>query len=343
MNNHTAEAALIENAIAAAKAWGLDMAVADREPKARHTGPDARLRLWVNGQAIEFFVEVKRGLRPATLGPVLLALERLGPGALLVADYVTPPMADTLRERGVAFLDAAGNAYINRPPVLVWVKGQRPEEKFVPATAGRAFQATGLRVIFALLCRPELVDQPYREIARFAGVAHGTVGTVMAALAQDGFVVALGEAGRRLRNRRRLLDTWVEAYARTLRPKLLLGRYRAPAGDWWKALDVATYQAQLGAEPAAARLDNYLRPGIATLYVEKVPARLLADHRLRTDREGDVEIRKRFWHFEYPWDHPELVPPILIYADLLATGDGRCMEAAKRVYERYLAGLIDQD
>ena len=31
-----------------------------------------------------------------------------------------------------------------------------------------------------------------------------------------------------------------------------------------------------------------------------------------------------------------------LYADLLATGDARCMEAAKRIYERYLAGLFEQ-
>ncbi len=343
MDNHPDKHRLLGNAVAAAKALGLDITVAELEPKARDQGGAGRLRLRVDGQVIEFVAQVKRGLRPATLGAALLALERLGPDALLVTDYVTPQLADALRERGVAFLDAAGNAYVHRPPVLVWVKGQRPEEKLTPLTVGRAFQATGLQAVFALLCRPELVTQPYREIATLAGVAHGTVGVVMADLAQEGFVVALGEAGRRLRNRRRLLDIWMEAYARTLRPKLLLGRYQAPAGDWWEPLDVAAYEAQFGAEPAAAKLEHYLRPGITTLYAEKVPTRLLADHRLRTDPAGDVEIRKRFWIFNYPWNHPDLVPPVLIYADLLATGDARCMEAAKRVYELYLAELIDQE
>jgi Transcriptional regulator, AbiEi antitoxin, Type IV TA system len=30
------------------------------------------------------------------------------------------------------------------------------------------------------------------------------------------------------------------------------------------------------------------------------------------------------------------VPPVLVYADLLATGDGRCMETAQMVYDRTL-------
>lgn len=332
---------LLTDALAAAQAQGLDIAQARLERKAADLGADARLQLRFGGQKVLFLAEVKRGVRPATLGATLLQLERLGNEALLVTDYVTPPLADELRARGVAFLDAAGNAYLNRPPVLVWIKGQRPAEKPVAPTAGRAFQATGLQVMFALLCQPELVGRPYREIAKLAGVAHGTVGIVMANLAEEGFIVDLGQAGRRLRNLRRLLAIWVEAYARTLRPKLLLGRYRAPAGDWWQQLDPLAYQAQFGAEPAAARLDDFLRPGVATLYAEKVPARLLADQRLRTDVAGDVEIRKRFWAFEQP-NHPELVPPVLIYADLLATGDARCMEAAKRIYERYLAELFEQ-
>lgn len=330
------------DALAAAGGLGLDFVRAKLEPQAADRGADAQLHLRFGGQEVHFLAEAKRGLRPATLGATLLQLERLGEQALLVTDYVTPPLAEELRARGVAFLDAAGNVYLNRPPILVWVKGQRPAEKPTAPLAGRAFRATGLQVVFALLCRPELAERPYREIAQLAGVAHGTVGIVMADLAEGGFIVELGQAGRRIRNLRRLLDIWVEAYARTLRPKLLLGRYRAPAGDWWQKVDVTAYQAQFGAEPAAARLDQYLRPGVATFYADKIPARLLADHRLRTDPAGDVEIRKRFWAVEPEWNHPELVPPVLIYADLLATGDARCMEAAKRVYERHLAELFDQ-
>jgi len=46
----------------------------------------------------------------------LQQLERLGEQGLLVTDYVTPPIADTLRARRVAFLDTAGNAYLPQAP-----------------------------------------------------------------------------------------------------------------------------------------------------------------------------------------------------------------------------------
>jgi hypothetical protein len=38
-----------------------------------------------------------------------------------------------------------------------------------------------------------------------------------------------------------------------------------------------------------------------------------------------------------------LAPPLLIYAELLATGDARCLEAAKRVYEDHLTRLFDAE
>ena len=338
---------LLTGAVAGAQALGINLNLVARERLIGTRAVDAVLDLQLGEHTTQYLVEVKRGLRPATLGATLLQLEKLeqlGKPVLLVTDYVTPQLAETLRELGVAFLDVAGNVYINHPPLLVWVKGQRPAQK--PGTEfaeGRAFQTTGLKVVFALLCQPKLVDRPYREIAPIAGVAHGTVGWTMLDLGQAGFIMKLQATGRRLRNRRRLLDIWVEAYARVLRPKLLLGRYRAPARGWWENVNVREYGLQLGAEPAAAALDDYLRPGVATFYGEKLPGRFIADHQLRTDPKGDVELRKRFWNFEYEWDRPTLVPPVLIYADLLAVGDARCIEAAKRVYEDHLARFFEQD
>jgi hypothetical protein len=78
-------------------------------------------------------------------------------------------------------------------------------------------------------------------------------------------------------------------------------------------------------------MTNYLRPGKATFYGDKVNPKLLIDKRLRPDPNGNVEILKRFWKFEETT--PGMVPPILVYADLLATGDARCLEAAEMMYD----------
>jgi hypothetical protein len=150
---------------------------------------------------------------------------------------------------------------------------------------------------------------------------------------------------RRLVATRRLLDEWALAYARNLRPKQLVRTLVTPAFGAWREWDLTADRAQWGGEPAAGLLTKYLEPGALTIYAEKVPARLLVEHRMTTARPNDVhnliEIRRPFWGEGLGnRDRPDLVPEALIYADLLATGDARCIEAAQMIYEEYLARLF---
>lgn len=323
---------LLATALERLRAHGITATVETQQVRLRKTTADAQVRIGYGGREFAYTVELKRGLRPNALGAVIHQVERLGEQGLLVADYVTPPMADELRARGVPFVDAAGNAYLDQPPLLVWIKGERPR---TPAPAnratGRAFHASGLQVLFALICEPEWAALPYRELAQRANVAHGTVGWVMAELPRLGYVTEM--RGRRtLIQRERLLQQWAEFYPRTLRPRLLLGRYRTDTLAWWETIDPAKYGAVLGGEPAGARMTRHLRPGAATFYAQKIDPRLLVDLRLRPDDDGNVEIHRRFWTFDA--EDAALAPAPLVYADLMATGDGRCMETAKLIYER---------
>lgn len=86
-----------------------------------------------------------------------------------------------------------------------------------------------------------------------------------------GYVANVG-GRRRLVDGERLLDRWTEAYARTLRPKLLLGRYRGDLGPLQKATPLPA-GVLIGGELAAARLTRHLRPGTATFYAEAVDPR----------------------------------------------------------------------
>lgn len=47
----------------------------------------------------------KKGPRPATLGAVLHQIGHTGKPPLLITDYVTPPLAERLKARNIAFLD----------------------------------------------------------------------------------------------------------------------------------------------------------------------------------------------------------------------------------------------
>jgi hypothetical protein len=350
MDKTLPETTMLDTALGTLRLLGLEVDIIGQEIQLGRARADAQIRLRFGGQEVRYAVQTRRGLRQDMLDDLQRALDPLGEEALLVADYLAPDLAHALKRRHIAFLDTAGNAYLERPPLLIWIEGKLPVRNLVaealpapwqvrkaapPATAaGRAFQARGLRVLFALLCHPEWVGEPYRQLATRADVAHGTVGWAMADLMQQGFVDEVG-GKRRLLQRDRLLQQWVEAYLRVLRPKQLLARFRADQPFDWATLDLPKYGLLLGGEAAAARLTDYLRPEIITLYGERAEPRLILDYGLRPDPAGNIEIRSRFWNFA--GDTPDLVPLPLVYADLLASGDARCLEAAQLLSERLRA------
>jgi hypothetical protein len=94
----------------------------------------------------------------------------------------------------------------------------------------------------------------------------------------------------------------------------------------------------LGGELAAAHLTRHLRPGTATFYARDVDPKVLLKLILRADAEGNVDFRRRFWNF--PGEKPQLTPILLVYADLLAIGDDRCLETAKLLRGQLLARLV---
>jgi hypothetical protein len=328
---------LLADAVEAVEPLGLRVRVLRRETPGIHRPGRATIGLRFGGRQLRYVAEVRRGLRPATLGAVIHQIRAHAGQMLLVADHVTPPLADALRVQGVEFIDAAGNAFLNQPPLLVFVKGQRPADHAARPAPARAFQAKGLQVLFALLARPELTARPYREIAAAAGVAHGTVGWVMAELPRLGCLARIG-GRRRLINGERLLDRWAEAYARTLRPRLLLGRFRGDLAALHARTAPWPAGVLVGGELAAARLTGHLRPGTATFYVQTVDPKVLLQLVLKADIDGNVELGRRFWDFA--GEQAQLAPALLVYADLLAIGDARCLETAGLLRDQILARLV---
>jgi hypothetical protein len=141
---------------------------------------------------------------------------------------------------------------------------------------------------------------------------------------------------RKLFDPERMLEEWVTHYPITLRPKLNLGRFRADP-ERLLATDLARQKAYWGGEPAAAKLTRYLKPLHFTIYTGEPIAKLIAACRMRAEENGNVEILEKFWNFDEKGDTPDVVPPVLAYADLLATHDGRNAEAARIIYDQQIA------
>jgi len=321
------------------RATGIRVRMQHLRPRRDWPGADADLRFEFPNAEMRFAAEVKRTLTPQTLGLAIEQMKRLPGKALLVTPYVNPKMAERLKQTGIPFLDTFGNAYLNAPPVFIHLKGNAPQ-RFPRERPTRAFVPAGLKVVFALLCRPELAEAPLRTIGQIAHVALGTVAWVLGDLEGLGHLLIMGKRGRKLIHKQQLLERWVGAFPNQLRPKLFLGQYAAPDPKWCEQAHIRDFHAYWGAEPAAGRLTGYLKPELVTVYLRDRPGRFLAAHRLRTDPNGNVEILDAFWDTRCDWTDPEIVPPLLVYTDLLATGDPRNLETARRIFDEQLAGLV---
>lgn len=345
------ERKILDDALAAfATATGLRAHLVTVEPKITATHrPDAIVRLGEAGRETTFTAEIKAVDRATTLAQVQAQLATFeGPG-LLVTPYLTPELANRCRQIELPFIDTAGNALLNAPGLYVFIKGEKRPDNMTPMGTQGGGTATALRVVFALLHRPDLLNAPYREIVDTAGVALGAVGWVFFDLEKRGYAAG----GKRQRNRRlletkRLIEEWVTNYPIKLRPKLNPRRFRAADPDWWKEAKLPE-GAYWGGEVAADRLTHYLKPATFTIYITPAPdtrrenlKTLIGAHRLRADPTGDIEILDTFWHFQDDPTRPDLVPPLLIYADLIATLDPRNLEVAKLVRERYVEHVSGQ-
>jgi hypothetical protein len=293
---------------------------------------DVIIEVETNGHKYRFAAEVKTVDRFETPAMVKAHLKDLRKRPLLVAPYITREIAERCRVLHLPFIDTAGNAYLEGPGLLIYVVGQ-PRPAALRQDRFRALNRAGLHITFALLCRPELIRANYREIAAAAKVALGTVGPVMKDLEARGFLRHKTATERDLLNPERMLQEWVTHYPTTLRPKLNPRRFQADPQQLQRT-NINQHNAYWGGEVAAEKLTHFLKPAQFTIYAREPIAKLVAANRMRADRTGNVEILDAFWGFETGPDDAGLVPPVLVYADLLATNDGRNAEAAKLVYEQ---------
>lgn len=309
--------------------------------------PDALLDFQIDGKKHRFVVEVKARVdRIAILGQIKAQLDQFDEPGLLFAPHITTKIARECRQLNIAFLDAAGNAYVQTPNLHIYITGEKPEGLQSATNEPRgAGTATALRVVFALLCRPDLLNAPYREIVETANVALGAIGWVFLDLEKRGFIAGKKtNQNRRFLESTRLFEEWVTNYPIKLRHKLNPRRFRAENPEWWKNADLTGQETYWGGEVAGQRLTNYLKPATYTLYIkprqnQDAPnplAKLVIANRLHADPKGNIEILDAFWKFPPDENQTDVVPPILAYADLIATLDPRNHEVAKLIRDKYI-------
>ena len=285
---------------------------------------------------VDFLCEIKGNITATNINTIVNRLQKYMATekrpVLLVAKYINPNMFDKLVELGLNILDCAGNCYIrymngNIPVFHLTNKGEKnvfANEKVYPI-----FQDAGIKVIFYLLQDKNNVNKAYREIQKNTGVALGTVKNVIDELVARNFILVT-DKGRILKNRKALLDLWIESYNQVLKPKLLMGRLAFRTNEQrikWLAMELPEGM-YWGGESAANIIDNYLEPGAFDIYTDVPTAYLMKTGFVKQDVNGEIKVYQKFWKWETE-DH--LAPLILVYADLMGSGNSRCLEAANRL------------
>lgn len=306
------------------------------EPKDERDG-DLELYLSFKDEwAKHFHIEVKRELRAHHLKE-LEEMALNNKKFMIVAENIFPTLKQELREKKIAYLDAAGNIFVNVDQFYIWLDGN----KYTKPKAGgqnRAFTKTGLKVIFYFLVRPLAVNETYQQIATATEVAIGNIKNILDGLKEAGYLLQLDERGMELINKKALLDRWITGYRETLKPALLIGNYNMWNREkflHWQKLPKLKHKMFWGGEPAAQEMTNHIRPEILTLYTDDEDYPFTNKWTLIPTEKGDVKIYRTFWN-KILQNNADLVPTLLVYADLLIENDPRNLEAAKIIYEKYL-------
>ncbi len=305
---------------------------------------DGRVRIVAPNATEEFVVEAKRThlTRAIVDGILTHATRNTGKPWILFAPHVGRPLARYLDEQGANFVDLAGNCrlQIGRRHIAM-IEGRPPERR---PLQGRGTGAPGQQILFALLVQPDLLNVPVRALAKAAGVAPATAADRIAQLRTAGLIHESHD-GKRLTTPRRLLDLWIKGYESLVRPKLLMGRYRAQETDpealervIAETLDDKVIWA-FGGGAAAQRLTGYYRGPDTVVHLQ--PAGFDTAKRLRILRadDGPLVLLRAPGPLAFKGAKPRTVAPLLVYTELLFAGDKRAREAAGEIERKYLGHL----
>jgi hypothetical protein len=282
----------------------------------------------------DVYVEVRAEVHTTSVALFLELKQELGE-LLVAAAYISPKAKSLLSEQGIHYLDRKGNLQLRIGRIHLHVDGiPNPPPKQAART--RLFAKSGLRALFALLLDPAALNGGYRQLAHRAQVSLGTLPILYQALKEEGHL-ARGEGGQWiLLARERLLERWVVEYTRRLKPSLAIGNFQSPAPQFqqeWRSVTLLS-GALWGGEPGADLLTDYLAPSRFTLYTDASKAALIKAYRWRPQEQGEIAAYQKFWAGDPAFD--QLAQPLLVYADLLDQGDGRSLELARMIHDRYL-------
>lgn len=297
--------------------------------------PDAAILIHVDGKYFKFLVEVKNEIRRLHLVQIITTLGQDAENRLLICQYLSKENRAELKRQNINYLDASGNCYIKSGTLFVYINDQKVAAQRA-AASGKLWTPAGIRLVFAILLNPNLLNENYRTIAKQSKLGLGTVGPLLKEMQEAKYFTKYNNTYH-IENREALVKRWTEIFYAVLRPKLVQGKFRfATHKDMEQWQNKKIHDLFWGGEPAGAKLTKYLQPEQFTIYSDLKKTDVMKQLHLVPDNNGPIELLTPFWDTKtIKLKYPDTVPPLLAYAELISSFDSRNRETAERIKKQY--------
>lgn len=285
-------------------------------------------------------IEAKSRITPAE---ALATLDRMKTAKLegslvLCVPAISERVAEMCRERGIGYLDEAGNCHITGPGLFIHIHGHRNARPDTRPTVD-VFAAKSSRIIRVLLTHPKRGWQ-VQALAAEAQVSLGLASKTKCALVEQ----ALAEERDGLlypRQPEQLLREWSKRYSASRSKRVALFTLdklqdaEQRIMEWCRTRSIRCALTQFS---GAWRLAPMVRYNRSVIYVESDTHQLTAELGLKPVSTGaNLVVSAPFDSFVF-YDQREVsgvsvVSPIQLYLDLIGES-GRGEEAAQEILEK---------
>ncbi|WP_396587246.1 type IV toxin-antitoxin system AbiEi family antitoxin [Bermanella sp. R86510] len=267
---------------------------------------------------------------------------------IILTKHVTQKMASLLLNHNVQYIDEMGNARLKLGDSFIYISGQRVKHNTqMPTRLSKPLlgQKIPLKILYVLLKNSDLLNATYREIAKTAQVALGSVSKVISSLKSSGDLIENNKGQYIFRDINDVIEKWALMYPIVLKPSLEKREFEF-SGNGDQLLDIMdprTISGVWGDSAGGCVLTNYLTITSAAIYIGHDDApKFINMAKLRKKKSPEEEtpnisvtIYEPFWNTD-TIKQPYPACPLITYSDLLASNDPRFIDTSNRIKDEYL-------
>ncbi len=307
-----------------------------------HKGPKSNELPTYSINDEKIYVYFKNEVRPHNVPIIKQQKEKLNLPLMVASKYITPNAKKILVTEDINYIDSYGNAHFNLKKLNLHI--EKGNAKPITNEYSSVFTLAGGQLIFQILKNPKSVNETMRFLAENSLISLGSVSNIMKGMMEDGYLIHWSNENKyQLVRKKELLDRWIPLVNEKILPKYKVGSYSFSnnvKNEWRTKFSVSNVF--WGGEPAAAILTKYLYPQNFTLFTKYTKKELMTKLKLVPSEKGDITVFRPFWLNESLdsqlnfINKKNIVHPILIYAQLVYSGDDRNLEVAQIIYNEYI-------